>query len=61
MINGGQVVSLSAWLVSAILMLPIFLYATTITRPVPAPGQRVECISILYPLSSSLQPLATSL
>lgn len=28
----SKVVSLSAWLVSAILMLPIFLYATTITR-----------------------------
>merc|ERR1719278_2025612 len=29
----AKVISLSAWLMSAILMLPIFLYATTISRP----------------------------
>jgi len=29
----AKVISLSAWLMSAILMLPIFLYATTVTRP----------------------------
>ena len=28
----AKIVSLSAWLVSALLMLPVFLYATTITR-----------------------------
>lgn len=29
----SKLVSLSAWLLSALLMLPVFLYATTITRP----------------------------
>ena len=29
----AKIVSLSAWLLSALLMLPVFLYATTITRP----------------------------
>jgi len=29
----SKIVSLSAWLLSALLMLPVFLYATTITRP----------------------------
>ena len=29
----AKIVSLSVWLVSALLMLPVFLYATTISRP----------------------------
>jgi len=29
----SKIVSLSAWLVSALLMVPVYLYATTITRP----------------------------
>ena len=45
----AKIVSLSAWLVSALLMLPVFLYATTITRQ-----DGGETCNIFWSFNSSL-------